>query len=173
MKVTRKVLAGIGKGLLTLGLVLTITGCIVACVLTVYIATAFGGEQNLPDVDTINQHQTSIIMVYDEATGGYVEHQRIQGINRVWVDYQDMPQYLVNAVVAIEDERFHEHYGVDWKRTVLAVVNMVMNGMWRAPKCKNKMYLTTLFRLPNTSLPRAIHRPPSWLSTVLQTVACS
>lgn len=126
MKVTRKVLAGIGKGLLTLGLVLTITGCIVACVLTVYIATAFGGEQNLPDVDTINQHQTSIIMVYDEATGGYVEHQRIQGINRVWVDYQDMPQYLVNAIVSIEDERFHEHYGVDWKRTVLAVVNMVI-----------------------------------------------
>ncbi len=126
MRLTRKIAAGIGKGILTLGLILTITGCIVACVLTVYIASAFGGEQNLPDVDTINQHQTSMVMVYDEATGGYVEHQRIQGINRVWVDYEDMPPNLINAVIAIEDERFNEHYGVDWKRTVLAVVNMVV-----------------------------------------------
>lgn len=126
LKIARRISSVVGQVLFTAGLIFVITGCIVACVLTVYFAAAFNGADNLPDVDTINQHQTSIVMVYDEDTGKYEEHQRLQGVNRVWVDYADIPANLVNAVIAIEDERFNEHYGVDWKRTVLAVVNLVI-----------------------------------------------
>jgi len=31
------------------------------------------------------------------------------------IDYEDFPQHLVDALVAIEDERFYEHSGVDYK----------------------------------------------------------
>ena len=127
VKKARKWLSAVAKGVLTMGLILVITGCVVACVLTVYIATNFSGEANLPDVDAINQHQTTIVMTYNEASGKYEEFKRLQGINRVWVDYEDTPANLVNAVIAIEDERFNEHYGVDWKRTILAVANLVLH----------------------------------------------
>ncbi len=39
-------------------------------------------------------------------------------------DYEEIPQYLVHAAVAIEDKRFYEHQGVDWFTTIKAVANM-------------------------------------------------
>ncbi|PNT93715.1 transglycosylase domain-containing protein [Clostridium thermosuccinogenes] len=35
----------------------------------------------------------------------------------------EIPQYLKDAIVAIEDERFYNHNGVDWKRTIGATIN--------------------------------------------------
>ena len=34
---------------------------------------------------------------------------------------------MQNAVIAIEDERFETHYGVDWKRTIAAFANLVLH----------------------------------------------
>ena len=116
----------VAKALLSVLLVLVITGCIVACVLTIYVTTAFD-ENAVPDIDVINESQTSIVMVKDAATGEFVEHQRLDGVKREFVPLKNIPVYLQNAVVAIEDERFYEHYGVDWKRTVSAVANIVLH----------------------------------------------
>lgn len=40
-----------------------------------------------------------------------------------FVPYEEMPKDLINAIVAIEDERFFEHNGVDYKRVVGALVH--------------------------------------------------
>ena len=40
-----------------------------------------------------------------------------------------LPDNLKNAFIAIEDERFYEHYGVDWKRTFTAFINEILH-MW-------------------------------------------
>ena len=39
-------------------------------------------------------------------------------------DYEEIPQALINAAVAIEDKRFYEHQGVDWFTTIKAFANM-------------------------------------------------
>lgn len=116
----------LGKGLLTVGLIFVITGCIVACVLTVYIATNFQGEGSLPDVGLINENQTTVVMVQNDK-GQYVEHQRLAGVQREWKNISQIPVNMQNAVVAIEDERFNSHYGVDWKRTISAFANLVLH----------------------------------------------
>ncbi len=126
-KRTRRVLSTVGKGALTVGLILVIAGCIVACVLTVYIATNFDGKASLPDVDLINQNQTTIVKTLNKTTGAYEEFKRLDGIKREWVSFNDIPANLKNAVIAIEDERFNEHYGVDWKRTISAFANLVLH----------------------------------------------
>lgn len=41
------------------------------------------------------------------------------------VDLSEMSKHLPNAYVAIEDERFYKHFGMDTKRTVGAVLNFV------------------------------------------------
>ena len=40
------------------------------------------------------------------------------------MNYEDIPEDLINATVAIEDRRFWEHNGVDWKRTAAAILYM-------------------------------------------------
>lgn len=44
------------------------------------------------------------------------------------ISKDQMGAYLPNAFVAIEDERFEEHNGIDIKRTALAFVEFVFNG---------------------------------------------
>ena len=47
---------------------------------------------------------------------------------REWVDSDKIPDTLKNAVVAIEDERFYKHHGVDWVRTIGAVKGWLLGG---------------------------------------------
>ena len=127
VKMTLKVMSAISKCLLTIVLIGAITGSIVGCVLAVYVVTKFDGTTGIPDLEQISSHQTSIVMVKDAETGEYVEGQRLQGVKQIWKDLNEMPQYMQNAVIAIEDERFETHYGVDWKRTIAAFANLILH----------------------------------------------
>ena len=48
--------------------------------------------------------------------------------NRKIIKLDQMPENLKNAYVAIEDERFYKHNGVDFKRTAAAVVQYVIHA---------------------------------------------
>lgn len=47
---------------------------------------------------------------------------------REMVSLSDMPSYLPEAFIAIEDERFREHNGVDIQRTLYAGIKFILNG---------------------------------------------
>ena len=44
---------------------------------------------------------------------------------KLTVDFEDIPDNLVNAYVAIEDERFYTHHGIDIKRTGGAILSYI------------------------------------------------
>ena len=68
---------------------------------------------------------SSHIYYEDKESGEWVEYQTLYGKeNRIWVDIEDVPDAMWQAVVAIEDHRFFDHHGVDWRRTAGATVNM-------------------------------------------------
>lgn len=46
---------------------------------------------------------------------------------KLTVDIEDMPQYLLDAYVSIEDERFYSHHGIDIKRTGGAILSYITN----------------------------------------------
>ncbi len=48
--------------------------------------------------------------------------------NRLIVPYDSIPQDLVNALIATEDERFHEHSGIDFRALGRAIVKTVFMG---------------------------------------------
>ncbi len=48
--------------------------------------------------------------------------------NRTLVEYEDLSEHLVNALVATEDERFYEHSGVDTRSLARAIINMGKKG---------------------------------------------
>lgn len=50
------------------------------------------------------------------------------GIKYEYTDYSQMPKNLVSAFVAIEDKRFYTHDGIDYKRSIGAVINYVVGG---------------------------------------------
>ena len=48
--------------------------------------------------------------------------------NREIISITEMPDYLPKAFIAIEDERFYDHSGVDIKRTGAATVTYLLHG---------------------------------------------
>ena len=119
-------ISGVFKCLLTVMLVGIITFTIVAVVMTVYVVTNFDGSEGLPDLDDLSINATSIIYTKG-ADDQWVENRRLEGNESIWVDIDEIPLNMQHAVVAIEDKRFYEHNGVDWRRTVAASANLVLH----------------------------------------------
>ena len=72
----------------------------------------------------------SVTKIYVQESGEWVEWQeeRILGeYNFEFVSFDNIPQNLIDAFVAIEDKRFFEHDGVDWYRSVGAMANYFLH----------------------------------------------
>ena len=122
---TKKVLGTIFKCLMTIVLIGIITGSLVTCIMVAFVLTKFDSDNGIPDLDNIN-NETSIIYVQN-SSGDFEEKQWLDGSNSIWTDLNEIPAYMQNAVIAIEDERFRTHAGVDWKRTVSAFANLIFH----------------------------------------------
>lgn len=86
----------------------------------------FSSNQIVGNIRNMEINMTSVIYVQNEK-GGWEEYQRLHGTeNRIWVGIDKVPQYLKDAFISIEDERFETHSGVDWKRTAAAVGNKLL-----------------------------------------------
>jgi penicillin-binding protein 1A len=104
-------------------MICTITACIVASVMTVYVLNTLDRGDSV-SLENVKLSFTTIIYGTDPATGEEIELQRLENaVNRIWVDYNEIPQSVIDAAVAVEDKRFWEHSGIDLRRTVAATLN--------------------------------------------------
>ncbi len=106
-------------------LVFLTAGLLFACIFAYYVKNNLSTDLNI----TLTDYRVSLsstIWAYDKS-GSPVELAVLQtDENRIWVDYEDIPEWFEKAAVAIEDKRFYEHKGVDWYRTAGAFVNMFL-----------------------------------------------
>lgn len=106
-----------------------LTFIIVSSSVLSYVDSSVNGKK-IVDLDNYksSQSQTSILYAYD-AKNKPVELTRLHGEeNRIWVDYDKMPDNLINAFVCLEDKRFFEHSGVDWIRTIGVLIKPSLDG---------------------------------------------
>jgi len=119
--VGRRILQVLG----TLLLVGLCTGAILCCFAAVYIKTVIIPEAGAVDLSQFAVGENSVMYYMDPDTGNYRELVTLAAEeNAEWVNYEDISEDLINATVAIEDRRFWEHNGVDWKRTAAAILYM-------------------------------------------------
>nr|WP_049778110.1 PBP1A family penicillin-binding protein [Caldicellulosiruptor owensensis] len=80
---------------------------------------------NALDIITASSDSQTTI-VYDQSGN---EISRLHGNeNRIRVPYSKIPKNLINAFVAIEDERFWQHNGIDIKRIIGAIFRNIKSG---------------------------------------------
>lgn len=113
------------KTLGTLLLILITTGIIFTCIFAIYVKTSLTTELDI-NLDDFFLDQTSTIYYVDK-DGQLVELESLyKSVKGKWTRYEEIPDYLKYATVAIEDKRFFKHKGVDWYRTAGAFVNMFL-----------------------------------------------
>lgn len=105
-------------------LVVLTTGLIFACIFAMYVKNNLATDLDLALEDFIVD--VSSVMYYkDPDSGNWEELVTLQNEEfRILMEYEDIPLTIEHALVAIEDQRFYTHNGVDWYRTSGAFVNM-------------------------------------------------
>lgn len=81
----------------------------------------FGRLPNETDLKQIRNNQASEIISVDEKLLGRYYYQ-----NRTNASIDDVPKYLIDALVATEDVRFYRHDGVDFRSTLRVIVKSLI-----------------------------------------------
>ncbi|MBO5869770.1 MAG: transglycosylase domain-containing protein [Clostridia bacterium] len=123
--VFRKVLTYLLNILLTVLVIGIITGAVVALAFVVYIKNYV--DPNYTGLDNLrfdSALSTTMYYVNDAGEEVLLEGDTLSSSeNRLWAKYSEIPKQLIDAYIAVEDQRFYDHNGVDTTRTASAIYN--------------------------------------------------
>ena len=121
--------------LITFLLICALTGIIVVCAFTIYVKNYVETEVDMSKFTLdFNTSTTTRVYRYDftdrsnrVGTAVELENERLYGPkNSIYIGYDQIPEDLQNAFIAVEDKRFRTHDGVDWLRTIKAGANFFL-----------------------------------------------
>lgn len=104
--------------LVTIGTLILLAGIGVGALFAYYIATA-------PELDYAKLSDPFSSKVYDK-DGEIIAD--LGDTKRTKIEYDDLPQVLIDAVIATEDVRFFEHPGIDIRRIGAAIIANIKRG---------------------------------------------
>lgn len=117
----------VGFVLLTLFLIGMTTAAMCLGAFVLYLNLVIKPEADL-DINGLSMKFNSVIYYNDDDGQQQTLQKLASQENREWVGKDNIPEYLSKAFVSIEDQRFYEHKGVDWKRTFGAAVHWILPG---------------------------------------------
>ena len=144
------------------------------CASVIFLAIAFtsiwfGWVGYMPDIadlqNPISRYASQVYSVDGKILGTYNMNRE----NRVHVDFDGLSPYLVQALVATEDERFYEHSGIDFIALTRAVVKRGILGQKSAgggstitQQLAKQLYSATA----KSTLERVMQKPIEWVIAV-------
>ena len=119
----------VGKFILIFLITIIIGGAVAGGAVLTAVMGMWGNTDGI-DLDSLTMDSNSNIVYLDPNTG---EEKNLLTLssdeNRIWVDLDATPKNLQNAFIAIEDERFPIHNGVDIKRTLKATLTYFLDKL--------------------------------------------
>ncbi|MFQ7319629.1 MAG: transglycosylase domain-containing protein [Faecalibacterium sp.] len=115
----------IGRAIVTMFCVGIMLGSALAVGAVYYVVQATANDGDLLNLDNIELSQSSVVMATDRQTGAQVEYAVLRSSNshRVWADLEQIPRNLQYAFICTEDKDFYTEPGVNFKRTIGAMIN--------------------------------------------------
>ena len=98
---------------------LSISGAISVIVFIFYLA------QNLPSLDQLENYDPDLITRIYSSDGEILDELFFE--KRIFVSLDQIPNNMKNAVIASEDRRFYNHWGIDSKSILRAIIINIIN----------------------------------------------
>ena len=95
-------------------------------VILLFFIASIGGFGALPTFEELENPQTNLATEVISADGKTIGKYAKE--NRTPIHYDELPDNLVKALIATEDERFYDHSGIDFKGTARAVIKLGSDG---------------------------------------------
>ena len=129
----------------------------------------FGWVGYMPDIadlqNPISRYASQVYSVDGKILGTYNMNRE----NRVHVDYAGLSPYLVQALVATEDERFYEHSGIDFIALTRAIIKRGILGQKSAgggstitQQLAKQLYSSTA----KSTVERLMQKPIEWVIAI-------
>ena len=104
---------------------LVLGGFLLICFL--FLLASWGAFGKLPSFSELENPKSDLATEVISADGKTLGKYYVKA-NRTPILYKDLPQNLVDALVATEDERFYEHSGIDFRGLARAVAKLGKGG---------------------------------------------
>lgn len=139
---------------LTLGFLGVLTGLIVASILLIGFMLAMA-YPNLPALDSLTDYRPKVplrIFSADNVLIGEFGEER-----RNIVRFKDIPEVMKKAVLAIEDDRFYEHGGVDYFGIARAALHNLAGGAKQGASTITQQVARNFFLSSEQTLKRKLY----------------
>jgi penicillin-binding protein 1A len=107
---------------------------------------------SLPSLDRLTDYQPR--QPLQVLTRDGVEIAQFGAERRIYLPIDRIPQRMQEAVVAIEDSRFYEHRGIDWRGVARAAVVTVSGGHWQGASTITQQVARNFFLSPRRTFER-------------------
>ena len=120
------------------------------------IATAIILQHDLPSPAQLNNIQPRLITrIYDRNGDVLMEYYTER---RILIPYSEIPPYLIDCLLATEDRKFYDHWGVDMRRIFGAVAHNIakFNLTAEGASTISQQLARSLFLTPEKTLNRKL-----------------
>ena len=93
----------------------------------IFFAAAFGLMGSMPPLEQLENPKTNLATQI-LSSDGVVLGKFYFNDNRTPITYQELPQNIIDALIATEDERYRDHAGIDWRGTLRAIYYLGKKG---------------------------------------------
>ncbi len=100
-------------------------------------------SQGLPSIEELENPETAIASVVKSRDDVILDRYFIE--NRTWVHYEDISPNVIDALIATEDHRFYDHWGMDMFRT-LAIPYHILRGAPQGGSTISQQLARNLYR---------------------------
>ncbi len=138
-------------------------GGFIGLILLIFLLASWGVFGSLPDETSLENPEknlaTEIIASDGKVIGKFYQE------NRTPVQYEELPNHLVKALIATEDVRFYDHSGIDAKGTVRAFVFLgSKGGASTISQQLAKLFFTE--QVSRNKLQRAVQKIKEWIIAI-------
>jgi penicillin-binding protein 1A len=133
------------------------------------LLAAAGGLGYMPDINTLENPKINLASQLISEDGKVLGPFYYRNQNRAFVDYDELPDHLVKALVATEDKRFYRHSGIDARGLARVVIKtgLLMKRSSGGGSTITQQLAKLLFHEPPKSLfGRGLQKAKEWIIAV-------
>ena len=142
-----------------------ISGSITLVLMGILIAFIYSGLPSLEDLENPKPQLASKVFSADgELLGQYFIE------NRTETNFDSLPKHLIDALIATEDRKFYNHWGVDVTRFIKAMVKNIFSlSLGEGASTITQQLARNLYELKSTresQLDKAIRKVREWITAI-------
>ncbi len=140
-----------------------------AIIALLLILAELGGLGYMPDIKTLENPKINLASQLISEDGKILGSFYYRNQNRSYVDYDELPPHLVDALVSTEDKRFYKHSGVDAKGIARMIIKrgiLMQKSAGGGSTITQQLAKMLFHEPPRTMAGRGLQKIKEWIIAV-------